>query len=90
MFGSTETSIVHIRRRGVINLRYLMGLTVSFLLIIYGFWKLNNFFEPKVGPVGNGPSDTIINLVWIIFSANMLLGFGGIVFFTYLIFKKKK
>ena len=66
-----------------------MGLTVSFLLIGYGLWELNNFFKPKVGPIGNGPSDTIINLVWITFGINMVLGLGGVIYFAYALLKKK-
>lgn len=69
--------------------RYYAGLIVSLFLIGYGIWKLNRFFAPKVGPVGNGPSETLINVVWILFSMTMILGIGGAIYFTYSIFKKK-
>lgn len=54
-----------------------VGLFASIFLILYGIWKLNNFFEPKVGPVGNGLSNTDVKIVWILFGISMILGVGG-------------
>lgn len=65
-----------------------VGLFASILLILYGIWKLNNFFEPKVGPVGNGLSNTDVKIVWILFWISMILGVGGVIYFSYSIFKR--
>ena len=78
--------------KGVMNIRNRMiylRLGASILLIIFGFWKLNQFFAPKVGPIGNGPSDLLVVTVWVLFGITMVLGFGGTIYFTYLIIKKK-
>ena len=64
-------------------------LAASILLIIFGFWRLNQFYAPKVGPIGNGPSDLLVITVWVLFAISMILGFGGVIYFTYLIIKKK-
>ncbi|PWV94465.1 hypothetical protein DFQ01_13030 [Paenibacillus cellulosilyticus] len=61
----------------------------SIFLVFYGIWKKNKFFEPKVGPVGNGLSDELVKTVWILFGISMVLGIGGIIYFTYAMFKKK-
>lgn len=67
----------------------IAGLIVSLFLICYGIWKLNRFFAPKIGPVGNGPSELLVNIVWVLFSITMLLGIGGAIYFIYSMFKKK-
>ncbi len=76
--------------KGVSNIKQkkLVGLFASIFLTFYGIWKLNNFFEPKVGPVGNGPSDTVVEIVWILFGISMILGVGGVIYFSYSIFKR--
>lgn len=71
-----------------IKQKNFVGLFASIFLIFYGIWKLNKFFEPKVGPVGNGPSDTIVQIVWILFGTSMILGVGGVIYFSYSIFKR--
>lgn len=71
-----------------IKKRNYIGFIVSIFIIIYGIWRLNNFFAPKVGPIGNGPSDTIINIIWILFVINMMVGVGGAIYFAYNIFRK--
>lgn len=58
-------------------------------MIIVAFWKLNQLYAPKVGPIGNGPSDTIVAMVWVLFGISMILGFGGVIYFTYSIIKKR-
>lgn len=76
---------------GVSNIKqkHFVGLFGSIFLILYGIWKLNHFFEPKVGPVGNGLSDTDVKIVWILFGISMVLGVGGVIYFSYSLLKKK-
>jgi len=71
------------------NRMIYVRLAASILLIIFGFWRLNQFYAPKVGPIGNGPSDLLVITVWVLFAISMILGFGGVIYFTYLIIKKK-
>ncbi|URN93005.1 MAG: hypothetical protein NAG76_14270 [Candidatus Pristimantibacillus lignocellulolyticus] len=71
-----------------IKQRKIVGLFASIFLIFYGIWKLNRFFEPKVGPVGNGPSDTLVGIVWLLFGTSMILGVGGVIYFSYSINKR--
>lgn len=68
--------------------KYYSGLIASIFLICYAFWKLNRFYEPKVGPIGSGPSDTVEAWIWILFGISMILGFGGVIYFAYSILKR--
>jgi len=70
--------------------RQIIGLLVSMGFILYGLWKLYHFFEPKIGPVGNGPSDTLVTVVWVLFSINMMLGATGVFYFCYRILSYKR
>ena len=74
---------------GSIKKRNYVGLIVSIFMIFFGIWKLYNFFAPTVGPIGNGPTVTIIYFVWILFIINMIVGVGGVIYFAYSIFRKK-
>lgn len=65
-----------------------VGLIGSIIFIFYNIWKLNKFLEPKVGPVGSGPSETLVKLVWILFGTSMILGIGGVIYFSYSIIKR--
>lgn len=69
---------------------YYVGLIASIYLIIYAILKLNQFFAPKVGPVGNGPSDTVVAVVWVLFGISMILGLSGVIYFSYSIIKTKR
>jgi hypothetical protein len=76
----------------VINIKknnYYVKLGASILMIIVAFWKLNQFYAPKVGPIGNSPSDSVVVMVWVLFGISMILGFGGVIYFTYSIIKKR-
>jgi len=44
--------------------------------------------EPKVGAVGNGPNDTLMRIKSILFGITMILGVGGVIFFSYSIFNR--
>ncbi|MBP1930820.1 hypothetical protein [Ammoniphilus resinae] len=70
--------------------KHYVNLAASILFIIYSFWKLHHFFAPKVGPIGNGPSDLQVNIIWVLFSLSMILGFGVLFYSVYCIFKNKK
>jgi len=61
--------------------KYLTGFPCNFI-------KLTHFFEPKVGPVGNGLSDTNVKIVWILFGISLISGVGGVIYFSYFIFNR--
>lgn len=71
------------------NKKHFMGLTVSIILIIYSAWMLYKFYEPKVGPVGHGPSLAVVIIAWILFGISLILGTVGIIYFLIQIVKKK-
>jgi len=58
-------------------------------IIFYGILKLNSFLKPKVGPIGDGLSESQIKLIWALFTINMLIGVVGIILFIYLLMRKK-
>lgn len=57
-------------------------------MIIVAFWKLNQFYAPKVGPIGNGLSSSVEAMIWVLFGISMILGIGGVIYFTYSIIKR--
>ncbi|MFM1650671.1 hypothetical protein ACI7RC_01065 [Brevibacillus sp. B_LB10_24] len=71
-------------------MRYYVNAVIAILFIIYSFWKLHRFFAPRVGPIGNGPSEELVWTVWGLFALSMILGFGTLFHSIFRIVKEKK
>jgi hypothetical protein len=64
-----------------------------FLFLLAAFLltrTLHHFFAPRVGPIGNGPSEGLVWTVWGLFTLSMILGFGTLFHSIYWIVKEKK
>lgn len=67
-----------------------VNLVAAIFFLAYSFWKLDHFFAPKVGPIGNGPSQGIVITIWILFSISMIVGLGILFHSIYRIIKQNK
>lgn len=70
------------------KMKEMVGWISSLILIIYAFVKFDRLLGPKVGPVGNGLSDSLVTTVWVLFTISLVLGFGGLIYYTYLMIKR--
>lgn len=69
--------------------KYIM-LAGSIILIILSFVYLNRLYAPKIGPIGNGPSEQLILYVWITFIVTLVTGIMYLIRSIIMIVKSKK
>ncbi|WP_134703479.1 hypothetical protein [Ammoniphilus sp. YIM 78166] len=67
-----------------------INLVAAIFFLAYSFWKLHHFFAPKVGPIGNGPSQAVVITIWILFVISMIVGQGILTHSIYIILKQSK
>jgi hypothetical protein len=55
--------------------RYVFTIFIAIFLILIALIQTWNAYQPKVGPVGNGPNDTVIwtNFTWQLFTGICIL-----------------